>query len=224
MKNTGLLVGLAVCFALPVAARAQQQSTQKGESLSLAGSADRVQVIQSNGKYYVDMESLARLMHGSISFQGSQIVLTLAPGGATATQAQTQAAKPGLSEGFLRAEIEALTAVREWRISMVNAVQNNAPVADGWVGGLRRTAESKVQLAFAATATEPDRSAAELLQGEYNNMQQMSDQLLALHVKDSYIPPDTFNNNALDQKILGCARALGSMAATKQFQDEASCH
>jgi hypothetical protein len=28
----------------------------------------------------------------------------------------------------------------------------------------------------------------------------------------------------LDQKILSCARGLASMAATKQFQDEATCH
>jgi hypothetical protein len=224
MRQVLSLASLAALVLLPITAAPQgsQQSTQKNESLGLAGSSDRVQVIQSNGKYYVDMESLARLLHGSISFQGSQIVLTLTQAGVSATQAQ--AAKPELSEGFLRAEIEALTAIREWRISMVNAVQNNAPVADGWVGGLRRSAESKVQLAVAATATEPDRSAAELLQGEYNNMQQMSDQLLALHVKDSYIPPDTFENNALDQKILSCSRALGSMAATKQFQDDASCH
>lgn len=222
MRHRWLRAGMAACLALPVAAQ-EKQSTQKDESLGVAGSSERVAVMQTNGKYYVDMESLARLMHGSISFQGNQIVLTLAQTGATVAQ-QGQTAKPGLSEGFLRAEIEALTAIREWRISMVNAVQNNAPVAEGWVGGLRRTAESKVQLADAAIATEPDRSAAELLQGEYNNMQQMSDQLLALHVKDSYIPPDTFNNNALDQKILGCARALGSMAATKQYQDEASCH
>jgi hypothetical protein len=170
------------------------------------------------------MESLARLTHGSISFQGSQIVLTLPQAGGAAAQAQTPAPKPGLSESFLRAEIEALTAIREWRISMVNAIQNNAPVAEGWVGGLRRSAESKVQLAVAAASTEPDHSAVELLRNEYNNMQQMSDQLLALHVKDSYIPPDSFDNNPLDQKILDCSRALGSMAATKQFQDDASCH
>jgi hypothetical protein len=55
-------------------------------------------------------------------------------------------------------------------------------------------------------------------------MQQMSDQFLAMHAKVNNIAPDSFDNNPLDQKILGCARALASMAATKQFQDEPSCH
>jgi hypothetical protein len=224
MKQIVSLASVAALLLVPIAAMAQasQQSTQKSESLALAGSSDRVPVVQSNGKYYVDMESLARLTHGSISFQGSLIVLT--PPQAAAQPAPAQAPeKPRLSEGFLRAEIEALTAIREWRITMVNAIQNNVPLSDGWVGGLRRAAESKVQLAAAATATEPDRSAAELLRNEDTNMQQMSDQFLALHTKDSYIPPDSFDNNPQDQKVLACARALASMAATKQYEDEPSC-
>jgi hypothetical protein len=52
----------------------------------------------------------------------------------------------------------------------------------------------------------------------------MSDQLLALHDKASYISPEIFNNNTLDTKILGCEQALAAMAATKQFQDETQCH
>ena len=52
--------------------------------------------------------------------------------------------------------------------------------------------------------------------------QQVSDQFLALHAKASNIPPDTFDNNPADQKILSCARALAGMAATKEFQDEPS--
>jgi hypothetical protein len=52
----------------------------------------------------------------------------------------------------------------------------------------------------------------------------MSDQFLAMHANSSYSAPDSFDNNSMDQKILSCARGLASMAATKQFQDEASCH
>jgi hypothetical protein len=204
-------------------AQAPQQAQQQNESLTVAGSPDRVPLVQMNGKSYVDIDSLARLIHGTISFQGSQIVLTLPRPEAPASAGQPE--RPvGLSESFLRAEIEALTAIREWRISIVNAVQNNAPVTEGWVGGLRRSSDSKLQLASAAASTEQDHRAVELLQNEYNNMQQMSDQFLAIHAKDSYTPPDSFDNNPLDQKILGCERALASMAATKQFQDEPSCH
>ena len=92
------------------------------------------------------------------------------------------------------------------------------------MSGLRRSADAKLQLAIAAATTEPDHKVLDLLRNEFTNMQQMSDELVAMHAKANYISPDSFNNNAADQKILACQRALISMAATKQFQDEISCH
>ncbi len=131
---------------------------------------------------------------------------------------------PQLSGGFLSAEIEALTEIREWRAALVNAVQNNYPVKDSWVSVLRRNADAKVQLAIAAASTDPDQKAVELLRNVFSTMQQMSDGFLAMNAKASYISPDSFDKNPLDQKVLTCERALISMAATKQFQDEPSCH
>jgi hypothetical protein len=142
----------------------------------------------------------------------------------TGTGASTPATKlPELSGGFLSAEIEALTELREWRASLVYAIQNNYPVTDNWVANLRRSADSKLQLAVAAATTAMDQKALELLRNEFTNMQQMSDGFLTMHTKANYINPDSFDNNALDQKILSCERALASMAATKEFQDEVSC-
>ena len=69
-----------------------------------------------------------------------------------------------------------------------------------------------------------DQKALELLRNEFANMQQMSDGFVAMHVKANYIAPDSFDNNALDQKVLSCARDLAAMAATKEFEDEVSCH
>jgi hypothetical protein len=117
-----------------------------------------------------------------------------------------------------------LTSIREWRVAMVNAIQNNSPVTENWVGGLRRSADSRLQLAVAAASTDSDQRAVELLRNEFANMQQMSDQFLAQHAKANYIAPDSFDSNPQDQKILSCARGLASMAASKQFQDEPSCH
>ena len=117
-----------------------------------------------------------------------------------------------------------MTEIREWRASLVYAIQNNYPVTDNWVSNLRRAADAKLQLAVAAATTAMDQKALELLRNEFMNMQRMSDQFLAMHVKANYIAPDSFDNNDLDQKVLGCARALATMAATKEFQDEVSCH
>jgi hypothetical protein len=217
------ILKLAFLLSLTLAAAAQTTQPQAG-TLIIAGQPDQAALVRINGKSYVDIESLARITHGSVRFQGSQTILSL-PSAANTAGASAQPVKvPQLSGGFLSAEIEALTQIREWRASLVNAVQNNYPVKDPWVSILRRNADAKVQLAVAAVSTDPDQKSVELLRNVFGTMQQMSDQLLALNAKASYISPDSFDNNPLDQKVLTCERALISMAATKQFQDEPSCH
>jgi hypothetical protein len=224
MKNLSLrlMAKLAVLLALSIGAVAQ--ATQQTGTLAIAGQPDHATLIQINGKFYVDIESLARIMHGTIRFQGNQTILTLPALGSTRLQPEPTNKPPQLSEDYLRAEIEDLTAIREWRAAIVSAVQSNKPVSEDWVGGLRRSADAKLQLAIAAATTVPDHNATELLRTEFTNMQQMSDQFLAMHDKSSYTAPDSFDNYPLDQKIQSCARALSSMAATKQFQDEPTCH
>jgi len=221
---TRSLAKLTILLALPAAAMAQ--TAQQAGTLIVAGQTDQAPVVRINGKAYVDIESLARITHASVRFQGSQTILTL-PGsaGAGAPAPAGPAVKPQqLSESYLSAEIEALTGLREWRAALVNAIQNNYPVTNAWVDPLRRGADAKLQLAIAAATSDSDQKAVELLRNEFGNMQQGSDQFLALHAKASNIPPDTFDNNPADQKILSCAHALASMASTKQFQDEPSCH
>jgi hypothetical protein len=200
------------------------QTAQQGGTLTIAGQPDQATLVRINGKSYVDIESLARITHASVRFQGGQTILTLPAAASAATAPAISAKVPQFSGGFLTAEIEALTGLREWRASLVYAIENNYPVTDSWVSQLRRSADAKLQLATAAAMTEPDQKTLELLRNEFANMQQESDQFLAMHTKANYISPDSFNNNALDQKILGCARALAGMAATKEFQDEAACH
>ena len=224
------LARLAIVLMLPFAAYAQAtqptraQAPQQGGTLVIAGQPDQAALVRMNGKSYVDIESLARITHGSVKYQGSQTILTL-PGSASATAPPAQTSRPPqLSEGFLGADIEALTQIREWRVALVNAIQNNYPVTDSWVGRLRRSADSKLELAIAAATTDPDQKALDLLRNEFTSMQAMSDGFVAMQVKDNYISPDTFENNSQDKKILDCEHALVSMAATKQFQDEISCH
>jgi hypothetical protein len=216
-----LLAKLAMLLALPIVAGAQ--TSQQAGTLTIAGQTDQAALVRINGKSYVDIESLARITHGSVRFQGSQTVLTLPASAGTPAAAALPSRPPDLSAGFLNAEIEALTQIREWRAALVNAIQNNYPVAGNWVDPLHRSADAKLQLAVAAATTGPDQKAVELLKNEFTNMQQMSDQFLAMHAKAANIAPDSLDKDPLNQKILDCSHALASMAATKQFQDEVSC-
>jgi hypothetical protein len=215
------ILPLAACLLLP--RLALSQVPRQSETLSVTGYPEQVPVIQMNGKSYVEIEALARLTSGSLAFRARQIILTL-PTSAPTTAAPATNQPAGFSKEFLRAGIEQMTAIREWRIAIVNAVQSSFPVTDDWVAGYRRTADSKLTLASAAIATDSDRSAFTLLSNEFSKMQTLSDKYLALRKSLTYIAPDSLDNDPLDQQILSCARGLSSFAASDQFQDVPACH
>ena len=214
---------LKVILLLP--ALGFSQTLQSKATLTVKGYPGQIPVIQVNGKSYVEIEALARLTSGSISFQADQTTLMLAaPVDNSAPTAADQPAKLALSKDFLRAEIEEMTAIREWRITIVNAVQNNYPVSEDWVTGYGMNADGKLALASAAAGTVPDRNVLPLLSNEYRNMQAMSDKYLAMRRSLTYISPDSLDNDPSDQKILSCARGLASLAASGQFEDVPVCH
>jgi len=217
----------ALIAAVPLFVSAQSrgpaQAARSG-TLVLAGQQEEAPLLRINGRSYVDIESLARLTGASVRYSGTRVILMLPSSGQQASGAQGASKTPQFSGAFLIAEIEALTAIREWRVSLVNAVENSYPIADNWIAPLRRSADSKVQLAAAAATTEPEQKTLDLLRNEFANMQQQSDNLLALRSRLSYIPADTFNDNPQDQKILACERALAHVAASKEFQDDPACH
>lgn len=223
-RYTGL-VAMIVLLSVPMGGVAQTAAPANPKTLVVAGHSGQAAVVQIGGKTYVDVESLARLTGGSLSFQANQTTLTLPAAPASPQPAPAPAAKqPGFSVEFLKAGIEEMSVIREWRSALVNAVQTNSPVNDDWLSGYRRAADSRLSLAEAAASTGPDQQAAVMLRNEFNNMQQMSDQFLTMRKNMNYISPDSFDNNSLDQKILNCSRALAAMAASGQVQDDISCH
>jgi hypothetical protein len=218
-------------MALPMlSAAANAQTTPKATTLTVTGHAGEAQLLQINGKSYVEVESLARLTHGNLSFKGNRTILTLPPQDleATATaapaQARTPQAKAGFSRTFVQAGIEEMGLIREWRIGIVNAVQNNVPVLEEWAAAQHRLAEKNLALASAAVSTDEDRSAFALLSAEFNNMQKLSEQYLAMSKRATAMSPDTFDNSPLEQQILDCARGYVAMTESREFQDQASCH
>jgi hypothetical protein len=168
----------------------------------------------------------ARLTNGSLSFKGNQIALTL-PGLAASSAAATPAdkpASPALSKGFLKAGIEAIAVIREWRTALVNAVRNGYPVMTDSDESYRNQAAKDVGLVSVAVSTASDRSAYELFSNELRNMHSFSDEIVAAHDSMQNISPDALENDPLEQQTLNCARSLTSMVSSGQFEDDGSCH
>jgi len=227
LKSCGQWLLLGTCLALPFVS--SSQAGQAKQTLVVSGQPGEVALVQIEGRSYVDVEALARQANGSLSFRGNQTVLTLptcptsAAAAASAPTPDAPPPAPGFSKNFLRAGIEEMSVIREWRSAVVNAIQRGLPVTDDWVAGLRGNAMQNLRLASVAANTDDDRSAFQLLTNEFNFMKQLSDQLVAAGKSMSYISPDDLSNNPLNQKIVTCGRSLGAMAANGQFSDDGSC-
>ncbi len=212
------LVGLLIVQGLGLS-----QADQHSGTLVVAGHSGQAPVTQINGRSFVAVDALAQLMNGSLGYQGGQIVLTLPPAAGTVPRAG-QPANPGFSKDFLKAFIETMSDIREWRSVLLNAVENGYPVTDAWMASYRAQASKSLRLTSVAATTESDRNALRLLSKEFDHMQELGNKILTARKNLNYITPGIVKKDPLDQKILNCARSLAAMAASGEFQDDGSCN
>ena len=223
-SRLALLLALVFFSSLPVLVT--RSAAPQNRTLVLTGHPGELTVVETGGRYCVDIEALAQLANGSLSFKGNQIVLTLsAP--TTNTPASNSPASPsttpGFSKDFLRAGIEEMSVIREWRSALINAIRQGYPVTEAWVAGFRGQTQQNLRLASVAASTEADRNALRLLNNEFNNMKKLSDRFVEANESRTYVPPDALDNDPLEQTILSCAHSLAAMAANNQFVDDGSC-
>lgn len=216
---------LTLAFFLPLLALSQ--AAPQTLTLNLNGQQSQVAVTQMNGRSYVEVEALARAASGTLSFQGNKMLLTL-PGGASSGAPVVDSSAPpapsGFSKDFMKAGIEAMAAIREWRSVLSNGVANGYPIASLGLPNYRAQATQAVRLAGVAASTNADRSAAQLVSNELENMRKLSDKILAKAQSLTYIDPTAVTSDPLDQQILTCARSLAAMATANQFFDDGACH
>jgi hypothetical protein len=217
-----LLFG-TLAFLLLLPELGLSQAPPQKTTFTVKGYPGNAPVIQVNGKSYVEIDALGRLTNGSIGFQANQITLTLPASGASPAVAPTdQAAR--LSKGLLKSGIEEMAVIGEWRTAIANAIQSNNPVAEDLLDGYRRNADSKLSLATTTALTDPDRNVILFLRNEFNNMQKLSAQYLAMRKSLTYIAPDSLDNDPLNQQIQNCAQGLAPLIAGGPIQDVAACH
>jgi len=202
------------------------QTSQQNGTLIISGHAGQVPVTHINGQSYVAVDALARLINGSIGYQGSQITLTLPAtlGAESTAPPANRPANSGFSKDFLRAGIETMSDIREWRSALLNIVENGYPVFPDSMVHYSTQAATDLRLTSVAATTDSDHNALRLLSKEFDHMQELSNKILTMRKNLTYIAPDTLKNDSLDQKIITCAHALAAMAASNEFQDDGSCH
>ena len=205
----------------PLLALAVQQTT----ALLIDGRQGQTEVIQVQGKNYVEVDELARITGGSLRFAGSQIILTLPASGDASSQTLQSAPAPrvGLSRPFLAAGIETMREILEWNASLKTAIERDYPLSGDWFDNFRRQIQSSLKHTEAAASTDMDRQALPLLVNEFNNMEALTDKYLKISASRDYLPPDSLNTDPLEQKLVICWHSLESMASSNQFVDNGSC-
>jgi hypothetical protein len=147
-----------VLFIVP--GLALTQTVQQSRTLIVNGQSGQVKVMAIDGRSYVDLESLAHIANGTLGFSGKQITLTLpssAAGTAFVAAPPSPPANSGFSKEFLRAGIEEMALIREWRSALVNSIENNYPIQEDWVESYRGRASTSLGLASVAASTDSDR-------------------------------------------------------------------
>lgn len=215
---TTMLAALSMLLANGLA-----QTPQKSSTLTIAGHPGEARLLLVNGKSYIDIEELARLTQGTLSFKSNQTTLTL-PTSNRDVPALVPHANAGFSRAFIQASIEEVSVIREWQIAIVKAVGTNSPVPVDWISAQQRQAEKNLALASAAATTDSDRGTYTMLSAELNHMQILSERYLAIRKQDGFISPDSFNSSSLEDQIMSCAQGIVSMTESHEFHDQPACH
>jgi hypothetical protein len=211
-------VAMLACMASLALTLAAQQSS----FLSVSGQQGTAKVVQFQGHNFVDVDGLARIVNGSISFQANQIVLTLANAPASPVSSDPQQ-PTGLSTGFLRAGIKAMARFREWHTALKTGIERSVPLNTGWLNTYQAQAREALNQASAAISTDSDRSAYALAVNLFNNLKVLTDKYVQMTESQTYFAPDPLQSDSLDQNIVACGRAMAAMGAVKQFIDDGSC-
>jgi hypothetical protein len=221
-----------VAIWLMMVAMASAQTQRQEQTFSIQGYAGETNVVRFQGRMFVELEDLARITNGSVSFEKGRMVLTLPHGDAPQSTAD-DAGRSGFSRPFTSAAIEAMASIREWGGMLQVIVQNGYPLGRAMSGNTvlayQGRAADSVSIAAAAASTDSDHQGVELLRNEFNNLRAWSESFVdarnamrAVNLTTSEHPLQ--DNDEQAQKITHCGQFLAQMFAGGTFQDDPACH
>lgn len=182
-------------------------------------------VVQIEGRYYVDMETVAQITNGVVTVEPDRVVLTIrAPAPAPAPPPQ---APEGLSKEFAKAGIAELAEMREWRGAIGAVLSYNVPFVGTWPQDYHDRVEGSLMQVAVAASTDADREALQLLRNEFANLADWAGNVVATRQAlnaTKTVSPDVMRNDQALAKISNCGSFLSGMFVSGMFADSPSCH
>ena len=227
MKPLPLIAWALLTVVVSVSAQTQRQ----GEALSIQGYPGRANVTRLQGRLLVDVQELAQITNGSISFETGRITLTMHGCGGSEPVVD-DASSAGFSRPFVKAAIEAMASIREWGGMLMITVQNGYPVGNNMAGNTimayQGRAADSVALASSAASNDSDYRGLELLRNEFSHVQSWADRFSkarsSLSAANLTMSESALNDDDEVQRMIHCGQFLAQIFAVGAFQDDASCH
>jgi len=227
MKRRSLIAGALLMMVTAASAQTQRQ----GEALSIQGYPGQANATRLQGRLLVDVQDLAQITNGSLSFNKGRITLKL-PRCEASEPTADDAGRAGFSRAFMKAAIEAMASIREWGGMLMITVQNGYPVGNNMAGNTimayQGRAADSVALAVSAASNDSDYRGVELLRNEFNNVQAWADRFAkarsSLSAANITMSESGLNDDEEAQKIIRCGQFLAQMFAGGTFQDDGTCH
>jgi hypothetical protein len=193
------------------------------KKLVVNGKATSATVLQLDGHSYLDLETLAQITNGSVTFEPNQIVLTIPGSVSDATSAQV---RQGLSKEFASAAIAALAEMKEWKGVLGTMVTFGLAVDEKWAQTYQDRVETSLSQASAAASTDSDHNALQLLNTQFANLAKWGSTVIAeRHALNGArtLVPNALENDPVLAKFSSCGRFLSIMLGSGNFADNSSC-
>jgi hypothetical protein len=213
-----VLLGLVLSFAGGLLAQ-----RVPGKKLVVNGKTTGATVLQIDGRSYVDIENLAQITNGLVTFDPNQIVLTIPNSNSDAPCPQTT---PGLSKDFASAAIAALAEMKEWKGALGTMVTFGLAVGGTWAQTYHDRVETSLAQATVAASTNSDHNALQLLSNQFANLTKWASDVFAeRHALNGArtVDPNALQNDSALTKISNCGKFLSTMLGSGVFVDNASC-
>ena len=209
-------------------AAAQAQDSHGQRTLEVNGHTGQAIVYQISGKSYVDLESLARIANGSLSFRGGGIVLRLpAADSASHGQPSTTGSNAGMTNDFMKASLQALASLNEWTHILTHEIQRGLPIHPSTMVALRNKASDQLRVATVDAANESDDHALRLLTLHFNQVDNWNNKLAAERKNldmGKYATENALDRDESYQRITSCSNFLATMLPSGHFQDSHVCN
>jgi hypothetical protein len=194
------------------------------KTLVVNGQTTGAAVREIDGHSYVDIENLAQITDGTVTFEADRIVLTIPAARSSGTPTGPTV---GLSNNFATAAIASLTQMKEWQGALETMVTFGLATGGQWAQSYRDEAAASLAQATTAATTDSDRSALPLLSNEFSNLEKWAGQVLAeRQALDGArtLDPNSLKNDTALAAITDCGGRLGAMLVSGAVADDRSCH